>query len=191
MKWDGWSWRMQVERVSYREETNRKAAMAAYVTFRMTLAGHAGLLPHQFCCCSRGQRIASAHLCTKEHTLHTQPWLYLGEHTRSLQLAADCHHHSPRSPASKTLLGNRESELLTPQTTSAATIPSTLTFLSIIEMLPHGSIGEDVQWDTEGITIALVSGDVAHLTPSMFNIKRFCIIVGQNINKITHRIRRL
>lgn len=42
----------------------REAAMMAYVTFRMTLPGHTGPLPHQFYCCSRGHHITQSHTHT-------------------------------------------------------------------------------------------------------------------------------
>ena len=130
----------------------REAAMFAYVTFRMTLAGHTGLLPHQFYRCPRGHHIThslslssflsmslslsptSAPPPPPPHTLtHTyaQPqatWLYLAEHTRSLRLAAESQQHSPCSPASETLLGNREAAALFPlQATAAAPLWSPTT----------------------------------------------------------------
>lgn len=60
----------------------REAAMAAYVTFRMTLAGHTGLLPHQFYCCPRGHHTTHTHSLYVSHphqhpTTHTHmpsPW---------------------------------------------------------------------------------------------------------------------
>ena len=150
---DRW-YRVQVEwePVSEWWEREREAAMFAYVTFRMTLAGHTGLLPHQFYRCPRGHHIThslslssflsmslslsptSAPPPPPPHTLtHTyaQPqatWLYLAEHTRSLRLAAESQQHSPCSPASETLLGNREAAALFPlQATAAAPLWSPTT----------------------------------------------------------------
>jgi len=126
------------------EERKRGGHGCAYVTFRMTLAGHTGLLPHQFYCCPRGHDITQTH--THTHTLsislnisfslsptsaptqtYAEPlatWLYLAQHTRSLWLAVENQQHPPSSPASETLLGNREAVPL--QATAAARFSSAL-----------------------------------------------------------------
>lgn len=45
--------------------------MVAYVTFRMTLAGHTGVLPHQFYCCPGGNH--NAHTYRGTCTLTPSP----------------------------------------------------------------------------------------------------------------------
>lgn len=137
-------------------EEEGEAAMFAYVTFRMTLAGHTGLLPHQFSAAARGDIISRAHT----HTVYvyfplsfspppatrtpyspihpptpcsTTPWLYLAAHTRSPRLAGESRKHSPCSPASETLLGNKEAVLLQPQATAAAPLSSTLCSASLFQ----------------------------------------------------------
>lgn len=101
----------------------REAAMMAYVTFRMTLPGHTGPLPHQFYCCSRGHHITQSHTQAQPQPLAM--WLYLAEHTRSLWLAAESRQHSHCSLAGKTLLGNRVT-VLPRQATAAARLSTAL-----------------------------------------------------------------
>lgn len=95
--------RVQVELEAVSERSGggsgkREAAMAAYVTFRMTLAGHTGLLSHQFYCCPRGHHITHTRAHPHSTSLSSTPppdtrtntsgpiatQLYLAEHTRGL-----------------------------------------------------------------------------------------------------------
>lgn len=72
-EWSGWA----RERWREGERDGRKAAMFAYVTFRMTLAGHTGLLPHQFSRCPRGHHITHTHISTLTTSHSLSPSLSL------------------------------------------------------------------------------------------------------------------
>lgn len=98
--------------------------MVVYVTLRMTLAGHTGLLPHQFYCCPRGHYIT--HIISPflspptsdplpphpphRHTYKPTPWRR-GSTWPNTPAASDwllkASNTPPCSPASETLLGNR------------------------------------------------------------------------------------
>lgn len=60
-------------------EAVMEAATGAYVTFRMTLSGHTGLLPHQFYCCPRGHHSTQSFclvLCFPHQPLLVRPGLW-------------------------------------------------------------------------------------------------------------------
>lgn len=63
----------------------RDAAAVAYVTFRMTLAGHTELLPHQFCCCPGGHHITHTHapsMSLSKTSISTPPPLHTQKHSQ-------------------------------------------------------------------------------------------------------------
>lgn len=116
--------------MSGREEEREAAMLVAYVTFRMTLAGLTGLLPHQFSCCPRGHGI-SLSLCLSLslplfHSLQCPvPGNVRSSTWPNTPRASDWPlkaGNPPPAPQPERLCLETEAALLPPQTTAAATL---------------------------------------------------------------------